>query len=470
MTATERPVVKLNRGQEAAMNVLMSDATHIVLFGGGRSGKTWLLVRAVIIRALRTPNTHHAIFRFRFNHVKSSVILKTFPDVMRMCFPDLEGKYRLDKTDWYVKFPNGSEIWFGGLDSGDRTEKILGNEYSTIYFNECSQIPYASILTALTRLAEKSDLLNRAYYDFNPPSKAHWTHKLFIEKVDPITNKPVPHPEDYTHYIINPMDNVENLSPTFLRLLESMPQAQRDRFLLGKFADTDLSSLWDVNILDAMRKTGIPEGVQFPRVVVAVDPSGSRGEDDLKSDEIGIVTAALGSDNHGYLLEDLSGRYRSEKWAEIAVDAYQRNKADAIVAERNFGGDMVRGMIHSVDPTVNVIEVTASRGKIVRAEPIASLYHKGLIHHVGTFQELEDQMTNMSRKGYLGLGSPDRLDALVWAFHELFESIAERTGSEAVLPGVNTPMVIGPPRSATDWRPSAGRRGRKHIRVMRGGY
>jgi phage terminase large subunit-like protein len=116
-----------------------------------------------------------------------------------------------------------------------------------------------------------------------------------------------------------------------------------------------------------------------------------------------------------------------EGWARVAINAYREYQADRIVAEQNFGGDMVRATIHSVDRHVSVQLVSASRGKAVRAEPVSALYGKeesgvwvdGRIRHVGAFPELEDQMLNFSSAGYMGDRSPDRVDALVWAITEL---------------------------------------------------
>ena len=123
-----------------AQGVLASGAVHIALGGGSRSGKTFWLVRAVIVRALKAANSRHVVFRYRFNALKASVILDTLPKVMRVCFPEVT--YEIDKTDWYMTLPNGSEIWFGGLDDKERTEKVLGMEFATIYLNEASQIPW----------------------------------------------------------------------------------------------------------------------------------------------------------------------------------------------------------------------------------------------------------------------------------------------------------------------------------------
>lgn len=420
--------MKLTPAQEKAMDVLISGALHNSLHGGSRSGKTFLIVRAIIVRALKADESRHAIFRFRFNAVKVSIIADTLPKVMRLCFPGLWEKSALNKTDWFITLPNKSEIWFGGLDDKERTEKILGQEYATLYFNECSQIPYASVITALSRLAQKTDLKLKAYYDFNPPGKKHWTYQLFIEKKNPIDKKPLNDPDNYVFYSLNPIDNKENIAPEYMKILEAMPERARNRFLLGKFADDDDGALWTEELLARCRKLGrtgenIPD---FLRVVVAVDPSGCSGDEDTRSDEVGIVVAALGTDGKGYLLEDLSGHYGPEKWGKIAVDAYKRHEADRIVAETNYGGAMVQAVVRAQDSSVPFKQLTASRGKVVRAEPIAALYELGKVHHIGYFPEIEEQQMAFNVSGYHGLKSPDRADALVWAFTELFPSITRK--------------------------------------------
>lgn len=451
----------ITKAQDKARDMLISDATHCALGGGSRSGKTFLLVRQVLLRAMLYPESRHVIFRFRFNALKASVILDTLPKVLKLCFPDLpSADSMMDKSDWYLKLPNGSEIWFGGLDDKERTEKILGMEFATIYFNECSHIPWLSVSLAHTRLAQKIDgLRNKCFYDFNPPSKKHWTYIFFIEKKDPEDRKPLVDEFDVGFYLINPMDNVENLNPKYIQMLERMSERQRNRFLYGRFADDDEGALWTDEILASNRVLGhqgtLPD---FVRIVVAVDPSGSRGPEDTRSDEIGIVVVGLGTDGHGYLIEDLSGRYRPEEWGRIAAEAYERHSADRIVGEVNFGGDMVRATIQAHDENLPYSEVHASRGKVVRAEPISSLYEKGKVHHIGYFPEIEEQLLAMLQSGYVGLKSPDRADALIWALTELFPRMTRKEEtSEQRHTHVNTM-----PRSA-----SARRSGRTFSRRTR---
>jgi phage terminase large subunit-like protein len=129
--------------------------------------------------------------------------------------------------------------------------------------------------------------------------------------------------------------------------------------------------------------------------------------------------AGLGVDGRGYVLADRSCKLSPDGWGRRAVDAYHEFKADRIIAERNFGGAMVEHVIKTVDRTAAYREVTASRGKIARAEPVASLYEQGKVSHVGALPDLEDQLCMMAGDGYAGEGSPDRADALVWALTEL---------------------------------------------------
>lgn len=160
-------------------------------------------------------------------------------------------------------------------------------------------------------------------------------------------------------------------------------------------------------------------------MVIAVDPSGCSGDEDFRSDEIGIAVMSLGTDGVAYLLEDLSGRYSPEEWAKVVNDAYHRHKADVVVGEKNFGGDMVRAILQAENPDLPYRSVNATRGKVVRAEPVAMLYEKQKVRHVGYFTEIEDQLCAFSLSGYNGMKSPDRADAVVWAVTELFPRITE---------------------------------------------
>lgn len=427
---------KLTPRQRAANRLLAGPARNIMLRGGSRSGKTFLLVRALIQRAMNAPGSRHAIFRFRFNHAKTSVWSDTLPKVLQLCFPGL--RVRFDKTDFYVELPNKSQIWIAGLDDKDRVEKILGQEYATLYFNESSQIPWGSVETAMSRLAQKCTLAPeiaaatgreflalKAYFDCNPPSKLHWSYHMFRAKLKPGTKEALPNPDDYVEMLVNPADNADNLPAEYFEVLASMSAAKRLRFEAGEWASEVNGALWaledrkapDGKTMPGLDTLRVDKSPEMRRIVVAVDPSGTRG--DGGGDDIGIVVAGVGVDGHGYILEDATCQMSPEGWGRRAVERYGFHNADRIVGERNFGGDMVRFTVATADKAAAFKEVVASRGKAVRAEPISALYEQGRVHHVGAFADLEDQMCNFTASGYVGEGSPDRADALVWALTEL---------------------------------------------------
>lgn len=428
---------KPSAAQTRAWSLLGGPAKHVMLAGGSRSGKTFIECRAIAMRAIAARNSRHAIFRFRFNAVKASIVMDTWPKMMELCYPTVE--YSINKSDWFAEFPNRSQVWFGGLDDKERTEKVLGQEYATIMFNECSQIPMTSVNTALTRLAQVCEytiegenriLRLKAFYDENPPSQAHWSYKQFIRKIEPESGKPLIDQDAYALMYINPADNVENLPADYLRELERMPVRMRQRFLEGKFADITAGALWTIESIDQNRILDTLPDMQ--RVVVGVDPSGSGDTDNAGNDAIGIVVVGLGIDGRGYVLEDATVKTGPEKWGKVASTALERHDGDVIVAEKNFGGDMVRYVLKAAAPNVTVKMVTASRGKVVRAEPISALTEQGKIRFAGRFAELEDELTSMTTNGYLGENSPNRADAFVWAMAELFPGMTKATPKPVV--------------------------------------
>ena len=218
--------------------------------------------------------------------------------------------------------------------------------------------------------------------------------------------------------------NAANLAPAFLAQVVRRYAGTRlgEQELEGVLLEDFPGALWTVEMLAAARTPRpIPT---LGRIVVAVDPAASANED---SDETGIVVAGRAeardpetNEQHGHVLEDRSGRLSPEGWARRAIGAYHDHGADRIVAEKNQGGDMVRHVIRSIDPTVPVILVHATRGKHVRAEPISARYERGLIHHAPGLETLEGQLLGFTFEGFAGDGSPDRADALVWAMHDLF--------------------------------------------------
>jgi hypothetical protein len=421
--------VRLTGKQQEANALLQTPAKHILLDGGSRSGKTALFVRAMCHRAIKAPRSRHAILRFRFAHVKESIGMDTLPKVMRTCFPQVP--CNINKSEWFLPFPNGSELWLGGIDDKDRTEKILGKEFATILLNECSQIPYASRNIVLTRLAQKCEyeldgksmtLALKMYYDQNPPSKSHWAYQLFYIGRDPESKQPIDR-QDYARMTINPRDNQENLPADYISELEKLPARLRRRFLDGLYGEAAPDALWTEELIERWR-ADTAELPQMLKIVVAVDPSGSSDEDNAANDEIGIIVVGLGTDGNAYVLEDATLKAGPATWGRMATSAYDRHMANLIVGETNFGGEMVKFVVQSAKPNVPFKKITASRGKAVRAEPISALHEQGKIRMAGTFVKLEDELCGFTSRGYLGTNSPNRADAFVWAVNELFPGIA----------------------------------------------
>ena len=212
-------------------------------------------------------------------------------------------------------------------------------------------------------------------------------------------------------------DNAANLAPSFLATVEAQYAGTRlgRQELDGELLTDTPGALWSLDLIEQarIRREEIPE---MRRIVVAIDPAATSGEG---SDETGLIVAGLGVDGGGYILEDRSGRYTPTEWAREAVAAYHKHRADRIVAEVNNGGEMVRHTVEVVDPNVSFKAVHASRGKLTRAEPVSALYERGRVRHAGAFPILETQMSEFTASGLAGGGSPDRMDALVWALTEL---------------------------------------------------
>ena len=396
--------------QQRAIALFTSGLSKFLLYGGSRSGKSFIIIYSILIIASKFSGSRHLICRFRFNHVKNSIWLDTLPKVLKTCFPNLKVKW--NNQDYFITLPNGSEIWIGGLDDKERSEKILGMEFLTIFVNEASQISYEAYTTLLTRLAQFVDgARNLLFIDCNPPSKKHWLYKIFVEHIEPETNVSLSYVDQYGHLKMNPTDNVENISKDYLELLNALPERKKKRFLRGEFGDDNEGALWTDDLINNLRVVNQPA---FKRIVVSIDPAVTSKD---TSDETGIVVCGEGFDGHFYVLEDASDIYPVTKWAEKAVMLYYKYEADRIIAEVNNGGDLVEAVIRQVDKNVAYSSVHATRDKLTRAEPVASLYEQGKAHHIGQHLDLELEMTSWESKK--GEKSPNRIDALVWGATEL---------------------------------------------------
>ena len=230
-------------------------------------------------------------------------------------------------------------------------------------------------------------------------------------------------------------ENRSNLAPTFLEKIIAPKEGSRlgRQEIHGEILDDVEGALWNREQIEERRWPAGKPPPQMARVVVALDPAVSSGED---SDETGIIVCGKGTNGDGFVLEDQSGRYQPNAWAQKALELYHKWRADRIVAEVNNGGDLVENTIRMFDENVAFSAVHATRGKVKRAEPIAALYEarlgfpRGRVFHVGAFPQLEDQLCELTidfdRKtaGY----SPDRADAMIWGFTELMVELTSDAG------------------------------------------
>jgi len=404
------PIFEKTPKQREACEVLNSHR-HVLLVGGGRSTKTTIICRNIVLRALKMPS-RHLINRACFNHAKASIWYDTMPKVLSGFFPGLE--FSENKSDWFWEFPTQqggtSQIWLGGTDSKERTEKILGNEYSTIFENECSQIDYDTTTMLRTRLAEASGLALRFYYDLNPTGKKHWTYREFIQRINPEDESPSQ--LDSGYLFMNPMDN-PHLPPEVIAEYKALPKRKRQRFLEGLYLDDIEGALW-TEIMMSRAKAREPG--EIIKKVIAVDPAVTHraGNDETGIIECGITRSGVGVVGKDYTAK---GSVSVGTWAQRVVNAYHETGANYVVAEVNQGGDLVEYTLKSIDPSIKVKKVRASNGKFARAEPISELYELDKVCHTCENPELEAELTEWVPANTNE--SPNRLDALVWGLTDL---------------------------------------------------
>lgn len=207
-------------------------------------------------------------------------------------------------------------------------------------------------------------------------------------------------------------DNRDNLAPSYFASIITRYEGTRmgRQELMGELVDDVPGALWTLSLLDGLRVQAAPD---LARVIVAVDPAVTSG---AESDETGIVVVGIGADGHGYVLADRSCRMSPDGWARRAAQAYHEYEADRLIVEDNQGGEMVAFLLGTVDATVPIKRIRASRGKRLRAEPVAALYEQGRVHHVGVYPDLEDQMASFTGDGG---EHDDRVDAMVHALTEV---------------------------------------------------
>lgn len=308
-------------------------------------------------------------------------------------------------------WPNGAEA---RLYSAYDPERLRGPQFDAVWADELAKWPKAQATWDMMQFGLRIGKNPRACVTTTPKN---------VEILKAILK------QDSTVKTHAPTDaNRAYLADSFLKEVQERYAGTRlgRQELDGVLLDEVDGALWSTAVIENSHVTDVPD---LDRIVVAVDPpAGSRGT----SDACGIVVAGIVSQGpiaewKIYVLEDASVQGASPtEWARAAIDAMDRHGADRLVAEVNMGGDMVETIVRSINPSVPYRAVHATRGKSVRAEPVAALYEQGRVCHVRGLSELEDQMAQMTAQGFAGQGSPDRVDALVWALTDLFVEPVQR--------------------------------------------
>jgi phage terminase large subunit len=215
------------------------DHRYTLLVGGARSGKTYTALRRLIYWCQNFPQSRWLIMRRYGIDAKHSIWLQSLPEVLKRLDMHIDSDYFSNATDMRLMFPGRSEIRVAGLDDAERVEKLLGTEYSGLYFNESSDIPYTSVLKIKSRMSQNVGAPHKIIYDLNPTTTAHWTYKMFYQGLDPETREPIANPQEYGFCEMSPYDNRQNLPEGYIESeLETYHGVMRDRFLYGKYAAT----------------------------------------------------------------------------------------------------------------------------------------------------------------------------------------------------------------------------------------
>lgn len=315
-----------------------------------------------------------------------------------------------EKTNRKVEWPNGAKAW---LYNATEPDQLRGPQHDAAWVDELAKFQYAQ---------ETWDQLQFGLRLGDHPRQIVTTTPRPIPVIRKIVNDPTTHITRGRTY-----DNADNLAGNFLKQVQERYGNTRlgRQELEGEILDDMPGALWNRDLIDNARK---PQAPDLDRIVVAVDPAATSGEE---ADETGIVAVGVARDadgnQRGYVLADRSLRGTPDEWASAAVRLYHELDADRIIAEKNQGGEMVEAVLRAKDRNVPIRLVHATRGKLVRAEPISALYEQGRIHHIGRFDKLEDQMCLFTSDVDRSSGnSPDRVDALVWGLTSLFERITGR--------------------------------------------
>ncbi len=366
-------------------------------FGKTRMGAEWVkshVLGSTPLKAAKSEFSRVALLA-QTHHDGREVMVEGESGLLRVCPPGFKPKFEVTRRR--LVWPNGV---IASLYSAEEPDQLRGPQHHLAWGDELAkwrnqELAWANLLLGL-RLGKAPRVMVTT-----TPKPGDLLRALVKDPKVAVTRG-------------RTKDNRVHLSGDFLYHINRLYDGTRlgRQELEGELLEDIEGALWKRDVIDKTRTREFPP---LNRIVVAVDPPVSHGEN---ADKCGIVVAGKCADGHVYVLADKTeGKLTPHGWGTKALRAYDHFEADRLVAEVNNGGDLVEALIRQLQPNVSYRKVHASRGKIARAEPVAVLYERGLVHHVGVFRELEDELCCYT--GEPGQKSPDRMDALVWAITDL---------------------------------------------------
>lgn len=394
------------------LECLIEPRRYKAIYGGRGTGKSHGVALALLVLGRNLP----------LRILCAREVQKSIKDSVKQLLDDKIKDYGM--SDFYqslqneIRGINGTTFLFAGLGTmtADQLKSMEGVDICWV--EEAQTISERSLEILIPTIRSSKNLPeSELWFTWNPRNASDPVDVLFRGDVTPPGAMIIR---------MNPRDNP--FFPEELKREMEFDKVQKpyrfDHIWHGEYEPMAIGAIWNRVNLRENRRAEAPE---MGRILVGIDPAISSEE---RSNEHGIIVAGVGIDGRGYVLDDMSLKGTPGEWAKRAVTAFDKWQADGIVIEVNQGGDMVKHTLSTVRPHLPIIEVRASRGKHVRAEPISALYDVGKISHVGTFEQLESQMCQMTASGFEGEGSPDRCDALVWTLTQLFPKILRKPKKE----------------------------------------
>lgn len=398
-----------------------NDTRFFILTSGRGAGKSFHVADFLL---KLTYEAGHTILFTRYTMVSAEIsIIPEFTQKIEAY--NLNHVFHITSNEIVNKL-TGSNILFRGIktSSGNNTAalKSIAN-VTTFVIDELEDLVDEDTFDTIGLSIRHKTLQNRIIGVMNPSNKNHFVYKRFFENM-PYDNNFNGIWNGTTYIHTSYLDNADNLPSSFLEEAERTKRqnpARYNHIFLGEWIDSAEGLLWKTEQINSSRRE--PQDLdrnQLTRVILAIDPAVTKT---ARSDETGMIVVGLDRERKVYVLDDVSGHYTPQQWANVAKDTADHWRIDAYVAEGNQGHDLVESNLRSVDPNRRVKMVRATRGKTVRAEPVYGLYEQSKVHHVGFFPKLESQMVSWNPDA--SVGSPDRVDALVWGVTELIFSDAK---------------------------------------------